>query len=139
MQTKCIQVCPNIDGSEEVTIVAMNADDELAAIRAKRRSEIQDQLQEQAVAQADAEIKQQIAEAEQIEIDNAMKSILTPDARSRLARLNLVNPELTNQVKMHLRNLSTQNKITLPVNDMQLKSILQGLSEDRREFSIRRI
>lgn len=139
MQTKCIQVCPNIDGSEEVTIVAMNADDELASIRAKRMSEIQDQLQEQAVAQADAEIKQQIAEAEQIEIDNAMKSILTPDARARLARLNLVNPELTNQVKVHLRNLSTQNKIKLPVNDIQLKSILQGLSEDRREFSIRRI
>lgn len=139
MQTKCILVCPNIDGSEEVTIVAMNADDELASIRAKRMSEIQDQLQEQAVAQADAEIKQQIAEAEQIEIDNAMKSILTPDARARLARLNLVNPELTNQVKVHLRNLSTQNKIKLPVNDIQLKSILQGLSEDRREFSIRRI
>ena len=139
MQTKCILVCPNIDGSEEVNIVAMNADDELASIRAKRMSEIQEQLQEQAVAQADAEIKQQIAEAEQIEIDNAMKSILTPDARARLARLNLVNPELTNQVKVHLRNLSTQNKIKLPVNDIQLKSILQGLSEDRREFSIRRI
>ena len=139
LQTKCIQDYPSTDGSEEVTVMTTNTDDELATIRAKRMSEIQGQLQEQAAAQADAEIKQQIAEAEQHEIDAAMKSILTPDARSRLARLNLVNPDLTNQVKTHLRNLNSQNKIKTPVSDIQLKSILQGLSEEKREFSIRRI
>ena len=43
--------------------MSSNVDDELAAIRAKRMSEIQGQLEEQAAAQADAEIKQQVAQA----------------------------------------------------------------------------
>jgi len=119
--------------------MSSNLDDELAAIRAKRMSEIQGQLEEQAAAQADAEIKQQIAQAEELELDNAMKTILTSEARGRLARLQLVNSELTKQVKTHLFNLFSQNKIQTPVNDQQIKKILSGLSENKREVSIRRI
>ncbi|RAH14780.1 MAG: hypothetical protein CMB20_002650 [Methanobacteriota archaeon] len=119
--------------------MSSNIDDELAAIRANRMSEIQSQLEEQAAAQADAEIKQQVAQAEELELDNAMKTILTSEARGRLARLQLVNSELTKQVKTHLLNLSSQNKIQIPVNDQQIKKILSGLSENKREVSIRRI
>ena len=66
----------SIDGSDGVASMSSNVDDELAAIRAKRMSEIQGQLEEQAAAQADAEIKQQVAQAEELELDNAMKTIL---------------------------------------------------------------
>ena len=119
--------------------MSSNVDDELAAIRAKRMSEIQGQLEEQAAAQADAEIKQQVAQAEELQLDNAMKTILTSEARGRLARLQLVNSELTKQVKTHLLNLSSKNKIQTPVTDQQIKKILSGLSENKREVSIRRI
>jgi programmed cell death protein 5 len=139
LQKRSTLVYPSIDGSDGVASMSSNVDDELAAIRAKRMSEIQGQLEEQAAAQADAEIKQQVAQAEELELDNAMKTILTSEARGRLARLQLVNSELTKQVKTHLLNLSSQNKIQTPVTDQQIKKILSGLSENKREVSIRRI
>ncbi len=119
--------------------MTITADDELANIRAQRMSQIQSQLEEQAAAQADAEIEQQTQAAAIAELDNSMKTILTPDARSRLASLNLVNPDMTIRVKSHLVKLSGENRIVIPVNDQQLKRILAGLTEGRRETSIRRI
>lgn len=119
--------------------MTLPADDELANLRAQRMAQIQAQLEEQAAAQANAEIEQETQQAALAELDTAMKQILTPDARSRLASLNLVNPELTTRVKSHLATLSSENRIATPVNDTQLKRILGGLSEGRRETSIRRI
>ena len=73
------------------------------------------------------------------ELDKSMKIVLTPDARSRLSRLNLVNPDLTTSVKTHLAKLAQTNQIAIPVNDAQLKNILSGLSKGKRETTIRRI
>ncbi len=123
----------------EVASMTQTVDDELAQLRAQRMAQIQSQLEEQAAAQADAEIQKESQQAAMAQLDAAMKTILTPDARSRLASLNLVNPDLTTRVKSHLATLSNDNKIAIPVNDMQLKRILGGLSESRRETSIRRI
>ena len=123
----------------EVASMTQSADDELAQLRAQRMAQIQSQLEEQAAAQADAEIQKESQQAAMAQLDAAMKTILTPDARSRLASLNLVNPDLTTRVNSHLATLSNDNKIAIPVNDMQLKRILGGLSESRRETSIRRI
>ena len=123
----------------EVATMTQSADDELAQLRAQRMAQIQSQLEEQAAAQADAQIQEESQQAAMAQLDAAMKTILTPDARSRLASLNLVNPDLTTRVKSHLATLSNDNKIATPVNDMQLKRILGGLSENRRETSIRRI
>lgn len=123
----------------EVASMSISTDDELAKLRAQRMAQIQSQLEEQAAAQAEAEIQQESQQAALAELDAAMKQILTPDARSRLASLNLVNPELTTRVKSHLATLSNENRIAVPVNDDQLKRILAGLSENRRETRIRRI
>ncbi len=119
--------------------MTVSTDDELARLRAQRMAQIQTQLEEQAAAQAEAEIQQESQQAAMAELDAAMKQILSPDARSRLASLNLVNPELTTRVKSHLATLSNENRISIPVNDDQLKRILAGLSENRRETRIRRI
>ena len=119
--------------------MAEATDNDLSKLRAQRMAEIQSQLEEQAAAQAEAEIEQQSKQAALAELDAAMKQILTPDARSRLASLSLVNPDLTTRVKTHLASLSTENRIAIPVNDVQLKRILAGLSKDRRETTIRRI
>ena len=70
--------------------MTLSADDELAKLRAQRMAQIQSQLEEQAAAQADAEIQKESQQAAVAQLDAAMKTILTPDARSRLASLNLV-------------------------------------------------
>ena len=119
--------------------MAISADEELAQLRAQRMAQIQSQLEEQAAAQADAELDAQTKAAAEAELDQAMKTILTPEARSRLASLALVNQEITNRVKSHLATLAGDGRIATPVNDQQLKRILAGLNENRRETSIRRI
>jgi programmed cell death protein 5 len=119
--------------------MSISGDDELAQLREQRRLELQQQIGQQATVQADAEVQAQQDAQNHAALDSAMKTVLTPEARSRLASLNLVNPDLTTKVKSHLATLAGQNKIATPVSDEQLKRILGGLNENRREMSIRRI
>ncbi len=120
-------------------IMSVN-DDELAQIRASRRSEIQNQIDAQADQQVHAETEQAVAEQEALMIAAAMQTILTPEARDRLARVELGRPELASTVKQHLFTLYQANKLRIPVDDEMLKRILQGLTDStRRETTIRRI
>ncbi len=120
-------------------IMSVN-DDELAQIRASRRAEIQNQIDAQADQQVHAETEQAVAEQEALMIAAAMQTILTPEARDRLARVELGRPELASTVKQHLFTLYQANKLRIPVDDEMLKRILQGLTDStRRETTIRRI
>ena len=93
---------------------------ELEAFRQRRQLELQQQLEQQA-------------------LDQAMKTILTSDARSRLTNISLVDTDKANLLKRQLVTLHEQQKISIPVNDEQLKRILTSLSKSRRDASIRRI
>ena len=117
------------------------ADDsmELEAFRQRRQLELQQQLEQQAKQQADAEIESQGQAREQQALDLAMKTILTPDARSRLANISLVDATKADVLKRQLVGLHDQQKISIPVNDEQLKRILANLSKSRRDASIRRM
>ena len=120
--------------------VMTGTDDELTQIRAARRAEIQQQLETQAEKQMQAEAQEVAAEQEATLIAAAMRTILTPEARDRLARVELGHPELATTVKQHLYTLHQANQINIPVDDEMLKRILKGLSEgNRRETTIRRI
>ena len=123
----------------EVISMTSTVDDDLEKLRFQRMAEIQSQLEQQAAAQANAELEQQAKQDAIAELDKSMKFVLTPEARSRLSSLNLVNPELTTKVKTHLATLAEKKQIAVPVSDTQLKNILSGLSKSRRETTIRRI
>ena len=115
-------------------------DDELTQIREARRAEMQSQIDTQVNQQAQAEAEQAAAEHEANMLDDAMRIILTPQARDRLARVELGRPELAKTVKQHLYTLHQTNQIQIPIGDEMLKRILQGLTEStRRETTIRRI
>ena len=115
-------------------------DDELTQIREARRAEMQSQIDTQVNQQAQAEAEQVAAEHEANMLDDAMRIILTPQARDRLARVELGRPELAKTVKQHLYTLHQTNQIQIPIGDEMLKRILQGLTEStRRETTIRRI
>lgn len=114
-------------------------DEELSHLRDARRAQLQEQLQLQAEQQANAEEQTQAAEAEKSRLNDLMRSVLTPEARSRLARLELAYPELSTSVKTHLASLHSGNKIAIPVDDASLKRILSGLQSQRRETTIRRV
>ncbi len=112
---------------------------ELEAFRQRRQMELQQQLEQQAKQQAAAEAESHVQAQEQQALDQAMKSILTPEARSRLTNISLVDPNKSELMKRQLVSLHEQQKITIPVNDEQLKRILASLSKSRRDASIRRM
>ena len=112
---------------------------QLAALREQRRLELQKQFESQAMAQADAEIDSQIKSAESMAVSNAMKQLLTSDARSRITRISLATPERAESIRKMIINLHENNKFVPPMNDEMLKSILASQSKSRNNASIRRI
>lgn len=113
-------------------------DDELARLRDARRAEIQQQIEAQTDQQLQAEAQQAAAVEQAAALTEAMRTILTPEARDRLARLELAFPELAVNVKQQLAALHSTGRIATPVDDASLKRILQGL-DNRRDPTIRRI
>ena len=122
-------------------LVAENMTDEaeLRNLREKRIQELQSQYSEQANAQVEAEIEAESKAREAELIANALRTILTSEARDRVARLEMGHPELAESIKVHLVNLNNSGRIKTPVDDNSLKSILQQLQQGKRETTIRRI
>ena len=119
--------------------MSASGDDQLAAIREQRRLELQKQLESQAQAQVDAEIESQRKNAESQAVSNAMKQLLTSEARARIARISLATPERAESIRKLILELNQNQKFTPPMNDDTLKSILASQSKSRSNASIRRI
>lgn len=106
-------------------------DEELEELRRRKLSALQRQMtDEQKSAQAEQQMEQQK--------QALLRSILTPEARQRLANLKMVRPEFTEQLELQLIQLAQQAKIQVPLGDEQLKKILIQLQARRRETTITR-
>ena len=119
--------------------MSASGDEQLAALREQRRLELQRQLESQAQAQAEAEIESQRKSAESQAVSNAMKQLLTSEARARIARISLATPERAESIRKLIIELKNNNKFVPPMNDETLKSILASQSKSRSNASIRRI
>jgi programmed cell death protein 5 len=101
-------------------------EDELEKIRMKKMMELQQKAAE--------EEEKKRREAEKAA---ALRIILTPEARQRLANLRLVRRELVEQLEEELIRLAQAGRINTPITDEVLKEILRKLdSERRREIRI---
>jgi len=103
-------------------------DEELERIRQRKMEELQRRIAEEE-ERARRELERQAA----------MRVILTPEARQRLANLRLVKPELVAQLEEQLIQLANTGRIKMPITDDTLKQILLRLSSSRRRIRIRRI
>ncbi|MCD6470078.1 DNA-binding protein [Candidatus Bathyarchaeota archaeon] len=107
-------------------------DEELEAIRRRKLLEMQQRLlQEQEAAEAKRRME--------MEKQALLRRILTPEARQRLANLKMIKPEFTSQIETWLIQIAQQGRISIPIDDEQLKEILRRLHRSRREIRIRRI
>lgn len=110
----------------------MSEDEELEALRKRRMLELQQGLsQEQEQTQAEKQI--------QAQKQALLRRILTPEARQRLANLKMVRPEFSSQIELQLIQIAQQGRVTLPIDDDQLKQILMRLQGTRRDIRIRRV
>ena len=119
--------------------MAANQDDELAAIRAQRLQQMQDQLQEQAMQQLQAE---EVAHAEAqtaAQIDSVLRQVLSSDARARITRISMVEPKRAPSLKETLVLMHQNGQLNTPMDDASLKQWLVSQSKSRSNASIRRI
>jgi len=108
--------------------MAENFDEkELERLKARKMAELQRKMEE--------EEERLRREAER---QAAMRVILTPEARQRLANLRLIKPELVAQLEEQLIQLANSGRIRLPITDEELKAILSRLTS-KRSIRIRRL
>lgn len=108
------------------------SDEELEEIRRRKLLELQRKVAEE---QKSVQMQQQL----ELQKQALLRSILTPEARQRLANLKMVRPEFTSQLELQLIQLAQQGKIPIPLTDKQLKQILIQIQSHKREIKIRRI
>jgi programmed cell death protein 5 len=106
------------------------ADSEAEQLKSLKMEELQQQFAQQ---QAESE-KKVLAEQK---IESLLRKLLSPEAKSRLKNVRLVNQELywnaVQQVLIHFRS----GKIKGQVSESQVKSLLEVLSR-KREIKIKR-
>ena len=115
---------------------------ELDELRKKRMAE----LQRQAAMNADQQMaqqqmaQQQLAQQQEMEaqLKQAMKQILTPEARGRLDNLRLTKPELVQNIEIQLLQSAQAGSLRGKVTDEQLKVLLKNLMGQKREIHITR-
>lgn len=107
------------------------SDEELQELRRKKLAALQRQMTDE---QKSAQTEQQMEQQKQA----LLRSILTPEARQRLANLKMVRPDFTDQLELQLIQLAQQGKVPVPLGDEQLKKILVQLQGRKRETTITR-
>ena len=101
-----------------------------AAMNADPQQMAQQQMLEQQAAQQQAEMEAQLKQA--------MKQILTPEARGRLDNLRLTKPELVTNIEIQLLQSAQAGSLRGKVTDEQLKVLLKNLMGQKREIHITR-
>ena len=119
--------------------MAVHSEDELTAIRTARLQSIQQQStnKEQTLIES-VQRAANIAQQEQA-IELMLRQILTHDARARLTRLSLVEPQRVKDLKQKLIAQNQAGEIDQPLDDAMLKNWLLQQSKSRSNASIRRI
>lgn len=106
------------------------SDEELEEIRRRRMLELQRQIAE---AQRQEELKREMEAQRQA----ALRQILTPEARERLANLKMVKPSFAEQLEIQLIQLAQSGRVKLPITDEMLKKILLQLQGAKRETKVK--
>ncbi|TLX78720.1 MAG: DNA-binding protein [Thaumarchaeota archaeon] len=71
--------------------------------------------------------------------EQALRSLLSPQARLRLTNVRMVKPELASMVENYLIGMASQGKLNTQISDEQLKQILQSIQQPKRDFKINRL
>ncbi len=70
--------------------------------------------------------------------DQALRTLLSPEARLRLNNVRMVKPDLAALVENYLLGLASQGRLNSQISDDQLKQILLSTQQPKRDFKINR-
>ncbi len=101
-------------------------DEELELIKRRRMAELM-RRSEEARAKEEEELLKELQKQE------VLRKILTPDARERLANLKLVRPEIAKAIEDYLVSLALSGRLNKVIDDDELKEILRQIDERSRK------
>ncbi len=109
-------------------------DDELEQLRKKRLQDLQQQQN------AEESIEDQQAQEKQFEEQKKMilRSILTNDAKERLANIKLARPKAGEQIENQLIMLAQSGRLRQKITDAQLRELLTKIMPKKRDINIKR-
>ena len=70
--------------------------------------------------------------------EQALRTLLMPEARLRLNNVKMVKPELAAMVENYLLGMASQGRLNSQISDDQLKQILLSIQQPKRDFKINR-
>lgn len=70
--------------------------------------------------------------------EQAMRTLLSPEARLRLNNVKMVKPDLAAMVENYLLGMASQGRLNNQISDDQLKQILLSIQQPKRDFKINR-
>jgi len=118
----------------------MESDAELAELRRRRLQQIQQMQASQSPDAMNAAYAQQQAERDRrdSERSEALRRIMTPEARERLGRIRLAKPEVAQAVEQQVLALAASGRLQRAIDDVTLRAILERVMPERREIKITR-
>ncbi len=106
-------------------------DEELEAIRRRKLAEISQHQQAAMEHQAQNQ-------AVEVQRQQVLRAILTPEARERLGRLKVAYPDIASSVEDQLLSLYSTGRLRQQVDDETLKRILEQVVPRKRDIKIER-
>lgn len=106
--------------------------DELEQIKQRRMADMRRRM-------AEEDRGEQVKQEMDVQKQNLLRTILSPEARSRLNNLKMVRPDFADQLELQLIQLAQQGKLPVPLTDDELKKILIELQNRKRDIRITRI
>ena len=71
--------------------------------------------------------------------NNALRTLLTSEARERLANVKMVKPEVAEVIENSIIQQASTGRLKRPMNDDELKAILHSMQQPKKEFKFKRI
>ena len=70
--------------------------------------------------------------------EQALRTLLSPEARLRLNNVKMVKPDLAAMVENYLLGMASQGRLNKQISDDELKQILLSIQQPKRDFKINR-
>ena len=111
--------------------------DDAEAIKKKKLEELQ-RRQAEAAQQQQGAGDVQARQAEELQKEAIMRTLLTPEARERLVRVKMARPDFGAQVENLIMQLAQQGRITQKLSEEMLLSLLRQVQGEKKDFKILR-